>query len=93
MSLNCTYSGVAAGAAEATEVFPDLPSGLGAGRMVFSSAQLPVLTQSLALLQDVAAGQLYFVLETNVARIPAILPSYQCLSRSHEHWEALWQDP
>lgn len=29
MSLNCTYSGVAAGAAEATEVFPRAPKWAG----------------------------------------------------------------
>lgn len=51
--------------------------------MVFSSPQLPVLTKSVALLQGVAAGQPYFVLETNVSRIPAIIPSSQCLGRCH----------
>lgn len=93
---------MAAGAGETTEVLLRLYlRGLEAGRMVFPSSSLPVLTKVKAVLPCAAPGQQYLVVETSISKIPAALLSSNSVWAGHMDtsegvlppWEALWQDP
>lgn len=74
-SLNCTFSGVATGAGEATEVFPRPPKWAASWQDGVSYLSVVCHDKICHCCCPTAVGQLYFVVETSISRIAAILPS------------------